>query len=166
MGVFDKKLNEALVDGEDMSSQQRYDYVTEESYAEKRRTPHESEEELIAPYVTSMGYKAQYSTILDDEGNVIEVPWGTKGSRRPDGFNTETYNVVEVKNYDVSTCQGKNRLANNIRKQTNASLKQYGDVEIVNVIDLKGQNVTIEDMEKLTDKLEEKCPEVDLDYRW
>jgi hypothetical protein len=58
-------------------------------------------------------------------------------------------------------------LVSNIRKQTDKSIAEYGDdVEITEVIDVRGQNVTFEDMEKLTKKIEERIPEVGLDYRW
>lgn len=133
-----------------------------------RRTPSESEGDLTAPYVVD-GYRTQVSTVTNENGEIIEVPWGTKGSRRPDAadFDSDHIRIVEVKNYDVSTAAGRNNLVRNIRQQTDRSLSDYGkDVEITEVIDIRGQNLTIEDMEKLTKKLEEKVPEVGLDYRW
>lgn len=133
-----------------------------------RRTPTESEDDLTAPYVVD-GYRTQISTITDENGEITEVPWGTKGSRRPDAadFDSDHVRVVEVKNYDVSSATGRNNLVRNIRQQTDKTLEDYGDdVEITEVIDLRGQDVTIEDMEKLTKKLEDKVPEVGIDYRW
>lgn len=79
----------------------------------------------------------------------------------------ENNRVVEVKNYKVETESGRNNLVNNVRRQTDASKRNYGDdVEIVDVIDLRGHNMTVGDMEELTDKIEKKCPEVGLDYRF
>ncbi len=133
-----------------------------------RRTPTESEEDLTAPYVVD-GYRTQVSTVTNEDGEIIEVPWGTKGSRRPDAadFDADHVKIVEVKNYDVSSAAGRNNLVRNIRQQTDRSIEDYGDdVEITEVIDIRGQDLTIEDMEKLTKKLEEKVPEVGLDYRW
>ncbi len=165
MGVIDKKFEEAIKNGVE-SEREGNESAPEETTVERRRTPRESEDELVAPYVASMGYKEQVSTIRNEDGEIVQVAWGTKGSRRPDGFDPETHNIVEVKNYNITTSAGVNRLANNIRKQADASQEQYGDVEMVFVVDLKGQNATIEDVEKLTSKLEEKCPEADVDYRW
>lgn len=133
-----------------------------------RRTPKESEDTLTAPYVVD-GYRTQVSTVTNDDGEIIEVPWGTKGSRRPDAadFDSDHVKIVEVKNYDVTSAAGKNNLVRNIREQTDRSIEDYGDdVEITEIIDIRGQDVTIADMEKLTKKLEEKTPEVGLDYRW
>ena len=52
----------------------------------RRRTPKESEDELTAPYKKA-GYKTQYSTKLDEDGNIVEAKWGEKGSRRPDAYD-------------------------------------------------------------------------------
>ncbi len=115
------------------------------------------------------GFREQVSTITNQNGEISEVPWGTKGSRRADAIdlNSEQVKVVEVKNYDITHSKGRQRLVRNIRQQTNRSLEAYGDsVEITEVIDLYGQELTIADMEKMTKKLEEKVPEIDLDYRW
>lgn len=45
-----------------------------------------------------------------------------------------------------------------MRRQTDASKRNYGDdVEIVDVIDLRGHNMTVGDMEELTDKIEKNA---------
>lgn len=157
MSVFDKLYADATKSNDDSA----LDDPT-------RRTPKESEDALTAPYVVD-GYRTQVSTITNEDGEIIEVPWGTKGSRRPDAvdFDDDHVKIIEVKNYDVTSAAGRNNLVRNIRQQTDRSLEDYGDdVEITEVIDIRGQNVTIADMEKLTKKLEEKVPEVGLDYRW
>ncbi len=132
----------------------------------KRRTPQESEAELTAPYAVR-GYREQFSTKLDENGNVVPAEWGEAGSRRPDAYDLETNTVVEVKNYSVEKSSGKNNLVRNVREQTDASIEHYGEnVQTIEVIDLRGHDVTVGDIEKLTEKLEEKCPEIGLDYRW
>ena len=132
----------------------------------KRRTPTESENDLVAPYLT-YGYDAQISTKTNENGEIEIVPWGEKGSRRPDAINLEENAIVEVKNYTVTNSSGRGNLVRNIKEQTADSIRNYGDgVKITEVIDVKGQDVTVGDMEKLTKKLEEKVPEIDIDYRW
>ncbi len=132
----------------------------------EKRTPQESESELTAPYV-AFGFKEQYSTKLDEEGNVVPAEWGEAGSRRPDAYAPETNTVVEVKNYSVEKASGRNNLVHNIRKQTDDSIEHYGeDVHTIEVIDLRGHDVSVDDVEKLTKKLEEKCPEIGIDLRW
>ncbi len=140
----------------------------------KRPTPKESEDDITQPFET-LGYKPQISTITDSDGNITEVSYGTKGSRRPDAIKLEydengeisgVAGIVEVKNYDITTPAGQNRLQNNIRKQTDKTIKHYGDdVEITEVVDLRGQPVTVGDMMDMCDKFEEKNPEVNWDYR-
>ncbi len=134
----------------------------------QRPTWKQSEDDLLAPYLEH-GYRAQISTVTDNDGNIVEVAYGTKGSRRPDAINLDSDHVelIEVKRYDITTPQGKNNLVRNIDKQTGKSLEAYGaDVEITEVIDLRGLDVTVGDMETLTEKLEDKVPEIGIDYRW
>ncbi len=148
-----------------MSVFERYKPNEIEPLVEKR-TPQESEDDLTAPFVTD-GFKTQYSTKLDEYGNVVPAEWGEAGSRRPDAYNPDTNTVVEVKNYSVETSSGKSNLVRNVREQTDASIEHYGeDVKTIEVIDLRGHDVTVGDVEKLTKRLEEKCPEIGLDYRW
>lgn len=44
-----------------------------------------------------------------------EVPYGTKGSVRPDYYKVGS--SVDLKNYNVETALGRSNLANNISKQ-------------------------------------------------
>lgn len=163
MSVFDRfKPHENC---SDLNTSETEKSISEEIQIEKR-TPQESESELTAPYATQ-GYKEQYSTKVDEQGNVVPAQWGEAGSRRPDAYDPETNTVVEVKNYSVETSSGRSNLVRNVREQTDASIEHYGeDVETIEVIDLKGHDVTVGDIEKLTKRLEEKCPEIGLDYRW
>lgn len=163
MSVFDRfKSQENCID---ICASENENNIPEEMQIEKR-TPQESESELTAPYV-KQGYKEQYSTKVDEQGNVVQAKWGEAGSRRPDAYDPETNTVVEVKNYSVETSGGRSNLVRNVREQTDASIENFGDdVETIEVIDLKGHDVTVGDIEKLTKRLEEKCPEIGLDYRW
>lgn len=133
MSVFDK------VYADSVASDSKSDSV---SSPEKpvRRTPTESEDDLTAPYVVD-GYRTQVSTVTNEDGEIIEVPWGTKGSRRPDAadFDSDHVRIVEVKNYDVTSASGRNNLVRNVRQQTDRSIEDYGDdVEITEVIDIRG----------------------------
>ncbi len=47
--------------------------------------------------------------------NGKEVPYGTKGSVRPDLYKPAS--SIDVKNYDIGTIEGRNSLARNIAKQ-------------------------------------------------
>lgn len=48
----------------------------------RRRTPKESEDELTAPYKKA-GYKTQYSTKLDEDGNIVEANGVRKAAAVP-----------------------------------------------------------------------------------
>lgn len=138
----------------------------------KKPTPKESEDYVTKP-LENAGYRPQVSTITDADGNITEVSYGTKGSRRPDAIKleydengniTKVAGIIEVKNYDIKNL---NQLQNNIRKQTDKTIEHYGkDVEITEVVDLRGQHVTVQDMKNLCEKFEEKNPDVSWDYRY
>lgn len=70
-----------------------------------------------------------------------EVPYGTKGSIRPDYYKPGS--TIEVKNYDVSTLSGRNRLVDNISEQV---VQRYENLPQGTgqkaVIDVRGQNIT------------------------
>ncbi len=81
-------------------------------------------------------YDAQKSFI-----NGEEVPYGTKGSVRPDyykdGFS------VDIKNYNVESASGRSNLARNIEKQYYQRIENLpnGTNQSV-IIDVRGQNVS------------------------
>ena len=81
-------------------------------------------------------YDAQKSFI-----NGEEVPYGTKGSVRPDyykdGFS------VDIKNYNVESASGRRNLARNIEKQYYQRIENLPDGTKQSVmIDVRGQNVS------------------------
>jgi len=87
--------------------------------------------------------------------NGQEVPYGTKGSVRPDWFKPG--DTIEVKNYDVSIQSGRNRLVDNVSKQVNERIDQLppGTNQKV-AIDVKGQLVSEEDLMKIKDSIIKK----------
>jgi hypothetical protein len=70
-----------------------------------------------------------------------EVPYGTKGSTRPDWYKEGS--SIEVKNYDVQTSAGQNRLVDNVVNQsvTRANNLPPGTIQSV-IIDVRGQTVS------------------------
>ena len=85
-----------------------------------------------------------------------EVPYGTKGSSRPDYYKTGY--SIEVKNYTVSTVRGKNALIKNVVNQVNLRGKQLpkGTVQAI-IIDVRGQNISNTMMKTLSQSILEKC---------
>jgi Pre-toxin TG len=87
--------------------------------------------------------------------NGKEVPYGTKGSSRPDYYK-EGFSI-EVKNYKIITPEGRSRLVNNISTQFE---KRLGDLprgtKQTVIIDIRGQNVSEEILDDLYDKIMKK----------
>lgn len=86
--------------------------------------------------LAARGYKPQRSFL-----NGKEVPYGTKGSVRPDHHKPGS--SVEVKNYDVTTSQGRSSLVNNVSGQAGSRAANLppGTKQSV-VIDVRGQAVS------------------------
>lgn len=81
-----------------------------------------------------------------------EVSYGTKGSVRPDYYKPGS--TIEVKNYDVSTSGGQNRLIDNITEQVmqrNVHLPDGTGQKIV--IDVRGQNITNDVLRNIRDSI-------------
>jgi hypothetical protein len=87
--------------------------------------------------------------------NGKEVPYGTKGSSRPEYYKPGT--SVEVKNYNIETPQGRNALVNNVTKQAQqrASNLPPGTTQEVH-IDVRGQNVPRSELQQLTNDIVSK----------
>ncbi len=68
------------------------------------------------------------------------MPYGTKGSVRPDYYKSG--HSVDIKNYDLSTINGRRNLTRNIAKQYKQRVKNLprGTKQTV-VIDTRGQNM-------------------------
>jgi len=77
-----------------------------------------------------------------------EVPYGTKGSVRPDFYTNGS--SIDIKNYNVTTSSGRSNLASNIEKQYLQRLDNLpaGTNQSV-MIDIRGQNVSDEALESL-----------------
>ena len=92
-------------------------------------------------------YDAQKSFI-----NGEEVPYGTKGSVRPDyykdGFS------VDIKNYNVESASGRSNLARNIEKQYYQRIENLPDGTKQSVmIDVRGQNISDAILDALYDDI-------------
>ena len=77
-----------------------------------------------------------------------EVPYGTKGSVRPDYYNPGS--SIDIKNYNLDTQSGRTNLARNIEKQYYQRLKELpaGTKQSVQ-IDVRGQNISDTQLESL-----------------
>ena len=84
-----------------------------------------------------------------------EVPYGTKGSVRPDYYKEGS--SVDIKNYNVETATGRSNLANNISKQYYQRITHLpqGTKQSV-LIDVRGQNVSNVELEILYNSIMEK----------
>jgi hypothetical protein len=84
-----------------------------------------------------------------------EVPYGTKGSVRPDYYKSGS--SVDIKNYNVETAQGRRNLANNISKQYYQRISNLpsGTKQYV-LIDVRGQSVSNFELESLYNSIMEK----------
>ena len=80
--------------------------------------------------------------------NGQEVPYGTKGSVRPDLYKKGS--SIDVKNYKIETASGRNNLAKNIEKQYYQRLTNLPDgTKQSALIDIRGQNVLDTDLTSL-----------------
>jgi hypothetical protein len=87
--------------------------------------------------------------------NGKEVPYGTKGSSRPDFYVRG--NSIEVKNYNISSSAGQRRLIDNVANQAIQRARELpkGTRQSV-VIDLRGQKLSIADSANLLQKIVQK----------
>ena len=92
-------------------------------------------------------YDAQKSFI-----NGEEVPYGTKGSVRPDYYKNGY--SVDIKNYNVESASGRSNLARNIEKQYYQRIQNLpaGTKQTV-MIDIRGQSISDASMSALYDDI-------------
>ncbi|MBC1703014.1 hypothetical protein HB953_13885, partial [Listeria welshimeri] len=96
------------------------------------------------------GYDSQKSFL-----NGEEVPYGTKGSSRPELYKQG--HSIEVKNYNVQTSSGQNNLINNVSKQIKERLTNLPPgTEQTILIDVRGQNVSNDILKKIRSKILDK----------
>ena len=114
---------------------------------ESRPTWRQSELDVGKDYE---GYDAQKSFI-----NGEEVPYGTKGSVRPEFYKNG--HSVEVKNYNVETSSGRNSLINNVSSQIKKRLTNLPEgTEQTVVIDVRCQEYNLEILRDIKNKIIEK----------
>lgn len=115
----------------------------------KRPTWRQSELD-VGKDLEKQGYKPQVSF---KDGK--EVPYGTKGSTRPEYYKTG--NSVEVKNYNVETAQGRSNLVRNVTNQSKSRAKNLppGTRQKV-TLDVRGQSANRADLNKIVNKVVEK----------
>lgn len=135
----------------DIASEVENDEVT----ISDRPTPRESEITALEKY----GGEEQVSY---KNGEV--VPYGTPGSTRPDiVIEDENGNLtaIEVKNYDVSTPTKIDSLCKEVRRQVGERCENMPeDTNQVVVVDVRGQNLTKEQIEELKSKIKDACSDV------
>lgn len=96
------------------------------------------------------GYDPQKS-FIDGE----EVPYGAKGSVRPDYY--QDGHSVDIKNYNVESANGRRSLARNIERQyyqRTENLREGTEQSVM--IDIRGQNVSDTDLSTLYDDIMER----------
>lgn len=85
----------------------------------------------------------------------VEVPYGTKGSVRPDFYKKSI--SVDIKNYNIENRDGRRRLVNNISKQyEQRKINLANGTRQIVQIDIRGQNVDDEIIEELYDSISAK----------
>jgi hypothetical protein len=99
-----------------------------------RPTWRQSELDAVADFPE---YKAQKSFM-----NGKEVPYGTKGSVRPDYYKSGF--SVDIKNYNVESASSRSNLARNIETQYFQRIENLPDgTKQAVLIDVRGQNISI-----------------------
>ena len=84
-----------------------------------------------------------------------EVPYGTKGSVRPDYYKEGS--SIDIKNYNIENSSGRSRLVENIKKQYYQRVKNLPkDTSQTVVIDVRGQNVSDEILAELKRDIEKE----------
>ncbi|WP_459501474.1 WXG100 family type VII secretion target [Bacillus sp. C1] len=86
-----------------------------------------------------------------------QVPYGTKGSTRPDRYSLGEDHIIEVKNYNVMTPSGKRSLINVVIKQFEDRLNHLPEGANQTVlIDVRGQKVTRDILKEITDEITQR----------
>ena len=126
----------------------------------KRPTWRQSEKDAAKDFPE---YREQVSFKKED-GIVKEVPYGTKGSVRPDLYKEG--HSIDIKNYNISTSSGRSSLKRNINKQYNQRLDNLPEDTLQTVIiDIRGQDVPKKNIEQLADDLRTANPLLDVRFK-
>ncbi|MEQ6334287.1 hypothetical protein [Sphingobium sp. MK2] len=101
----------------------------------------------VGARIEGQGYRAQVSF---KDG--VEVPYGTKGSARPEYYNPGS--SIEVKNYSVETARGRSNLVRNVSGQAVDRARNLPPGTAQNVyIDVRGQNVSRTDLNAIISRI-------------
>ena len=137
--AFGNHDNGTVIDGAALHQFQNTfsDEIYEGGASVSRPTWRQSELDAVADFPE---YKAQKSFM-----NGKEVPYGTKGSVRPDYYKSGF--SVDIKNYNVASASGRSNLARNIEAQYNQRIENLPDgTQQAVLIDARGQNVSIPEL--------------------
>ncbi len=100
----------------------------------------------VSPRQSEIDVAKQHRTFGEQKSflNGKKADYGTKGSSRFDLYRNlfGKKKTIEVKNYDISSKAGQNRLIRNVVKQTNKGIKNLPNISREIVIDVRGQNVS------------------------
>jgi len=113
-----------------------------------RPKPKESEEFAKTGGYISDGAESQLSFVRNELGRLETVPYGTKGSSRPDYISPDRKLIEEVKNYDIN--KNLSGLKQNIKNQMQKRFEVFGnDITQKYLIDIRYQTLP----EGMTDDL-------------
>lgn len=105
------------------------------------------------------GYRSQVSFVRDENNALKEVPYGTKGSIRPDYYNEK--HSIDLKNYTLTTASGRSNLVRNITAQYNKRLPILPEGTIQEfTVDVRGQDVSRETLANLIKQIKKNTPDV------
>jgi len=118
--------------------------VTEaEAKASGRPTWRQSEVDAAIDFPSSDGYGAQVSLKKDINGDIVEANYGEIDSVRPDYYKPG--HCVDIKNYNVTTSNGRSNLIENIKQQYWKRKEFFGaETNQTFILDVRGQNVSID----------------------
>jgi len=106
-------------------------------------------------------YESQVSYKKMDDDTIQKVSYGTKGSVRPDYYKNGY--SVDIKNYNVTTFNGRNNLIRNIEKQFQQRMQNLPiNTKQTVVIDIRGQDLTNEILDSLYDDIIKRIRDIDI----
>ncbi|MBR6506073.1 MAG: DNRLRE domain-containing protein [Clostridia bacterium] len=130
------------------------DIVPANNYVGARPTWRQSELFLsYSRFTYELGYTCNKAYEFRD-GNLFETTYGAANSIRPDFYNKTTKHFVEVKNYTITTANGRNSLVYNVVNQYNDRLNKLPSGTTYEVfIDVRGQAWTQAMLDNIYDRI-------------
>jgi hypothetical protein len=97
------------------------------------------------------GYETQAS-YLKVNGKLEEVPYGTKGSTRPDVYTPGE--SIDIKNYNLTNSTGQSNLVRDVvaQAQTRAQILPSSDVQRL-IVDVRGQSVSTATLNAISQRI-------------